>query len=733
MTQYPQIPDSEIESQLLAFMSELGVRPAKYERLIFDGILHRYDIDEDTRGSKNGAYLVHTDGIPAGFVQDWKRNVKTNWKYDGGGLTDEQREYFNSEEYKEEQEAERKRREEERKAIQEKAALIACDRFHILTEKPEKHQYLTAKRINAYDVKLETDGSLVVPLRNINGEVRSLQYIYPNGAKKLYLNASVKGLFWSVGLDMLKPDTEGIILIGEGFATMAKVHELTGLPSISGISCHYIKEVAKVIRERYPKCKIYVTADNDKATELRRDYNPGIQAGKELVKLGYADYIIYPEFENPEDGTDWDDYALLYGDEACALKLKAGLERAPLEERQTKYHEQAEQLGLVSYEMFSTFCQPVKSPLWLIEDWIPAESLIMLFGPSGSGKGFVMCDIAYAIANPNITYWHGKKVLTHGPVVYIAAEGQRGMRKRLAGLVLHYGVSVDGLEMAVIKEPLIIDEKDPKAGILKAIANIGSIYPNPAMVVFDTLNANMSGDENKTIDATAFTHSCLRIIQELHCSVMPVHHTGLNPDTQNRARGSSVLKAAMDLEQRVSRVGQIITLEMTKSKDTELQPPIVFDQVQIEVPGFFNAKGEPDTTCILETNDGLTETLSDPASRESASAKTPKAESFAKDTYQEVARKHGILIEDENGHEIAAVKLDDWRDVFYSMSSADNPNTKRSQFNRARSLMLEDRHILFKKEIAGNEYYCIASNGDAYSSAIIVRLHRNNDGSRYQN
>ena len=728
---YPEINHSEIESQVLSFMAELGALPASYERLELDGELHRYDIDGDKRGSGNGAYIIHTDGIPAGFVQDWKRGVKATWKYDDSGLSEEQKTYFNSAEYQKKLETEKKRREEKRRQKEITASENARARIEALPEAPENHPYLRKKQVYPYGVKLDGE-NLAIPLRDIGGTVRSLQWIFADGRKRFYPDAPINGLFWSIGLDTATPDTKGAILIGEGFATMAKIYELTGLPCIAGISCHFIKAVAKEIRTHYPHSKIYITADNDKATELRRDFNPGIQAAKELVHLKYADYVIYPEFENPEDGTDWDDYALLYGDEVCAEKLKTEIERAPLESKQAKYREQAQKLGTVSYEMFTTFTQPVESPSWLIEDWIPAESLIMLFGPSGSGKGFVVCDIAYAVANPNITHWHGKKVLTHGPVVYIAAEGQKGMRKRFAGLVIHYGVSIDGLEMAIIKEPLTIDEKDAQAGITKAIANIGSIYPAPVLVIFDTLNGNMAGDENKTIDATAFTHSCLSIIQELHCSVIPVHHTGLNPDTQNRARGSSVLRAAMDMEHRVSRTGKLITVEMTKSKDTELQPPIVFDQVPIEVPGFLNAKGETDTTCILETNEGLTETLSDPANRENSTAKTPKAESFAKDTYQEAARKHGILIEDEGGQEIGAVKLEDWRDVFYSMSSADNPSTKRSQFNRARSLMLEDRRILFKKEIGGNEYYCIASSGDTYSSAIIVQLRRKNDGSRYQ-
>lgn len=733
---YPEINISEIEQQVLSFMSELGVSPASYERLELDGQLHRYDIDVDKRGSGNGAYLIHTDGIPAGFIQDWKRGIKTTWRYNDSTLNEEQRAYFNSAEYQAKIEAEKQRREEEQKRKQLEAINNVRRRIKLLPEAPGDFPYLTKKHIYPYGVKLDSNGEekmLAVPLRDINGEICSLQWIYADGRKKLYTNAPVKSLFWSIGLDTLKPDSEETILLGEGYATMAKVYELTELPCVAGISCHFIKAVAEVLRRKYPKCKIYVTADNDKATELKRDYNPGIQSAKELVKLKLADCVIYPEFEKPEDGTDWDDYALLFGDEKCASELKGKIISIPLETKQAQYKEQAEQLGVVSYEMFSTFCQPVKSPLWLIEDWIPAESLTMLFAPSGSGKGFLMCDIAYAIANPNVTHWHGKRVLFHGPVVYIAAEGQRGMRKRLAGIVYHYGISTDGLQMAIIKEPMIIDDKDAKAGILRAISNIGSIYPNPAMVIFDTLNGNMSGDENKTADATKFIHSCYRLIQELSCTVELVHHTGLNPETQGRARGSSVLKAAMDMEKRVVKNGKVLTLEMTKSKDTELQPPIAFNILEINPPGFLKATGEPDTTCVLETNDSLTETLLDPANRGKTEAKTPKTESFAKDTYQEAARKHGILLEDETrGREVVAVKLEDWREVFYMMSSADKDDTKRKQFQRARALLLEEKHILFKKEISGQEYYCVEPSGDAYESAMILCIRHKNDNSRYQ-
>ena len=725
---YPAISDQEIEEQILSLMATLGISPAPYERLILDGNLHRYDIEGERRNSQHGAYVIHSDGLPAGYVQDWKKGISSNWKFDLSGLSQEHRDYFKSEEYLKREKEIREKREREQKAKQTEAAEHSRILWETLREAPENHPYLQAKQIPPYGVRINDEGKLAIPLRDINGEVKSLQWIDPDGNKRFQVNTAISGLFWSIGLDALCKDTDGIMLLGEGFATMAKLHELMSLPSVAGIACGFLRPVAQKLREKYPKTTIYVMADNDKGTEQKRGINPGLKAANDLVKAGLADYVIFPEFPPESDGTDWDDYALLYGDEECARVIGAQLVEAPLKAKQDRYRQQAEQLGLVSYEMFETFCQPVKSPSWLIEDWIPAESLMMLFAPSGSGKGFLMCDLAYAVSNPNVTHWHGKKILTHGPVVYIAGEGQRGMRKRFAGIVYHSGISINGLNMAIIKEPVMIDEKDAKAGILRAITNIGSIYPKPALVIFDTLNANMSGDENKTADATTFIHSCNRIMQELQSTVMLVHHTGLNPETQGRARGSSVLKAAMDIEMKLTRNGHILTLEMTKSKDTELQSPLVFNMASVEVPGFYKATGEPDTTCILELNESVTEMLSDTHNRENTEAKPTKAEQFAKDTYQEAARKHGVLMQDEErGHEVVALGLEDWRDVFYEMSSADKIGTKRQQFSRARSLMLEEKHILFKKEMDGQEYYCLEPSGDAYESALILYLRRNSD------
>ena len=126
--------------------------------------------------------------------------------------------------------------------------------------------------------------------------------------------ASMDNAFFSVDLFVASEDYDGVILLGEGYATMAKVYELTGLPCVATMSCHRLDEIAHLLRAKFPNSKIIITADNDKATELKTGRNPGMIYSEILYKAHIVQDIIAPDFEAPEDGSDWDDYALKYGD-----------------------------------------------------------------------------------------------------------------------------------------------------------------------------------------------------------------------------------------------------------------------------------------------------------------------------------------------------------------------------------------------------------------------------------
>src|SRR5207248_1125721 len=74
---------------------------------------------------------------------------------------------------------------------------------------------------------------------------------------------------------------------------------------------------------------------------------------------------------------------------------------------------------------------------FVIDTLLEEGGLCELFGPSESGKSFVALDWAFCIAAG--VPWLGLATIA-GPVVYIAAEGAGGMKKRLRALLAHYGL-----------------------------------------------------------------------------------------------------------------------------------------------------------------------------------------------------------------------------------------------------------------------------------------------------
>jgi hypothetical protein len=65
--------------------------------------------------------------------------------------------------------------------------------------------------------------------------------------------------------------------------------------------------------------------------------------------------------------------------------------------------------------------------VWHVKGVLPKAELAVVFGSSGSGKSFVVFDMAAAIATGAL--WQGRKT-TKGKVVFVLAEGAMGFRNR---------------------------------------------------------------------------------------------------------------------------------------------------------------------------------------------------------------------------------------------------------------------------------------------------------------
>lgn len=207
---------------------------------------------------------------------------------------------------------------------------------------------------------------------------------------------------------------------------------------------------------------------------------------------------------------------------------------------------------------------------WLVERYIEANAMVILFGEPGVGKSFVALDMACCIATGEA--WQGLSV-KQGPVFYIAGEGHAGIGRRLAAWCKHRKVKLK--DIMVSNTAVALTEKENVMTIVRMIRRLISEHGTPALIVVDTLARNFGGlDENSNKDMGLFVQHMDRLKHELQTTVLIVHHTGQG--NKDRARGASALKGAVDIEHRVeARAGETIALQTTKMKDAELPEPVL--------------------------------------------------------------------------------------------------------------------------------------------------------------
>ena len=206
---------------------------------------------------------------------------------------------------------------------------------------------------------------------------------------------------------------------------------------------------------------------------------------------------------------------------------------------------------------------------WVIRGWMPADGVSMVYGESGAGKTFVTLDMACHIAAG--LPWHGIKAKS-GAVVYMAGEGNYGLRQRIAAWCKAHGI--DRLDnLLVSSRGLDLDSPAAAAQVIGAVREVTA--DDVAVIFIDTLNNHMSGDENSARDTRNMLNSCNIVARALRAAVCLNHHTGHAVDAKSRARGSSAWKASLDSAILVTKKSSgDIELTCTKMKDAEPPRPI---------------------------------------------------------------------------------------------------------------------------------------------------------------
>ena len=222
---------------------------------------------------------------------------------------------------------------------------------------------------------------------------------------------------------------------------------------------------------------------------------------------------------------------------------------------------------------------------WVIKGWIPDGGVSMVYGESGSGKTFITLDMACHMAAG--LSWNNVKTRP-GLVVFMAGEGNYGLRQRIAAWCKAHGVqNLDNL--LVSNKAIDIDSPAAAAQIINAVREVTREY---AVGIFiDTVNNHMAGDENSARDTRAMFNSCNIVARALQSSVIFNHHTGHAAESKHRARGSSAWKASLDVSILISKNDDVIEITCTKMKDAELPQPILGRLERIPL-GWIDEDGE---------------------------------------------------------------------------------------------------------------------------------------------
>jgi hypothetical protein len=416
------------------------------------------------------------------------------------------------------------------------------------------HPYLARKGIKTHGARITGDGRLVVPLYDQDGTLSSLQYISHDGGKLYHPGGQTGGKFWMVGT----MDEPGTLFVAEGFATAATIHETTG--RVVAYSASNLVPVTGSLREMYGATQdIVIVADNDKSGVGQR------YAEQASAKFGAR--MVMPPIEG-----DANDYAQA-GHDLASLLLPP------------------KSNWLIPADDFSAQPSPIS---WLVKRWLQSQALIMVHGPSGGGKTFVVLDWCLRMAS-GMSEWCGQKVRP-GNVVYLAGEGHHGLRGRVAAWKHHH--QAGSLAMWLSKDGC---DLNTPAGYLQVVEQVRGLPENPAIIVVDTLHRFLAGDENSAQDAKTMLDACNSLMNEFHCSVILVHHTGVAEEAQHRARGSSAWRGALDIEISIvpGKDGVPMQIVQRKSKDAELAQTVHVELQQVTIPGWYDEDNQPVTSAVI--------------------------------------------------------------------------------------------------------------------------------------
>lgn len=324
-------------------------------------------------------------------------------------------------------------------------------------------------------------------------------------------------------------------------------------------------------------CSLIAKRTADPATIDKLFRNSGLYRGKWEERADYRERTIGLALADREE-------------QPTAKKLAERFpDREPLPKADAPPAEPARKLR--GYKLADLFAMP--DPTWLVKRHLHKETLSVLVGEPGAGKSFYALDMALSVASGRP--FLGCYDVAAGDVLYVAGEGQAGMRRRAMAWIAKKGGGTVPDRFTLI--PRRVDLSNPEAEGIDGLQEVISrdMGRPPALVVIDTMARSFGGEENSAKDVGGFVAVCDHIREKTGAAVLVVHHTG--KDASRGARGSTALLGAADSMFVVEKTNGGILVKNTKQKDAEELPTSILRSQPVTVCP--DAEDEWDRTSLV--------------------------------------------------------------------------------------------------------------------------------------
>ena len=495
--------------------------------IIADGKLHRFASNGD-RGDDAGWYTYFPDEPPAGAFGCWRKNFKQTWC----GKTDSTLTAAELARQRTRFDEARRQREQDERLRQAEAAKRAQTIWDQAAPAPDDHPYLQKKQVRPHGLRLDDENRLMVPV-TIDGVISSLQFIDANGGKQFLPGGKVRGGTFSIGA-LSHADT---LLLCEGFATGASLHEATGLPVVMAFSAGNLTPVAESLWHQFPTVTIVLCGDHDLSGTGQREARKAADT--------VSGVLVLPE----EQGQDFNDVHVHRGLDAVTQVIEAARTRE--EERPTMTTATVDTPGnsFLAYRpggLPETNFNPISAPDllaevseptdWILEDYLPAGSLALIAGKPKEGKTTLVYELAAKVAQGGV--FLGRTTRKGGVLILAVEEHRRDVKMRLQNL------GAEGL-----------DDLHLNIGALSPtptfFANLSTFIQdhNIRLVIIDTLAAFWSVDnENDASEMTKAVKPLLRLARESEACILLIHHARKSEGSHgDEIRGSGALFGLVDI------------------------------------------------------------------------------------------------------------------------------------------------------------------------------------------